>query len=100
MMGSGYGINIFELKSDLTVIEDYYTLANNILELRRFEKNLIFDLGKSSYNSACSWAVSPKGPLDMLPARCLLFIDICMIKAITGQQKKINDKFEFGVLSV
>jgi signal transduction histidine kinase len=50
MMGSGYGINIFELKSDLTVIEDYYTLANNILELRRFEKNLIFDLGKSSYN--------------------------------------------------
>ncbi len=50
MMATGYGINIFELKSDLTVIEDYYTLANNILELRRFEKNLILDLGKNSYN--------------------------------------------------
>jgi len=50
IMGSGYGMNIFELKSDLTVIEDYYILANNILELRRFEKNLIFDLGKSIYN--------------------------------------------------
>jgi len=43
-------MNIFELKSDLTVIEDYYSLANNILELRRFEKNLIFDLGKTIYN--------------------------------------------------
>ncbi len=50
MMGSGYGINIFELKADLTDMEDYYTLANNVLELRRFEKNLIFDLGKTSYN--------------------------------------------------
>jgi two-component system NtrC family sensor kinase len=50
MMAFGYGINIFELKSDLTIIEDYYTLANNVLELRRFEKNLIFDLGKTSYN--------------------------------------------------
>ena len=50
IMGSGYGMNIFELKSDLTVIENYYALANNILELRRFEKNLIFDLGKTSYN--------------------------------------------------
>ena len=50
MMAIGYGINIFELKSDLTVIEDYYILANNVLELRRFEKNLIYDLGKTSYN--------------------------------------------------
>ena len=50
MMASGYGINIFELKSDLTVIENYYTLANNILELRRFEKNLIFDQGKTISN--------------------------------------------------
>jgi two-component system NtrC family sensor kinase len=50
MMGAGYGVNIYELKSDLTVIEDYYTLANNILELRRFEKNLIFDLGTTTYN--------------------------------------------------
>lgn len=50
MMALGYGINIFELKSDLTIIEDYYSLANNILELRRFEKNLILDLGNTSYN--------------------------------------------------
>jgi len=50
LMAIGYGINIFELKSDLTVIEDYYILTNNVLELRRFEKNLIFDLGKTSYN--------------------------------------------------
>ncbi len=50
MMATGYAINILELKSDLTIIEDYYTLANNVLELRRFEKNLIFDLGKTSYN--------------------------------------------------
>ena len=50
MMAFGYGVNIFELKSDLTVIEDYYILANNVLELRRFEKNLILDLGKTTYN--------------------------------------------------
>lgn len=50
MTTSGYVMNIFGLKSDLTVIEDYYFLANNILELRRFEKNLIFDLGQSIYN--------------------------------------------------
>jgi len=50
MMAAGYGINIFQLKSDLPIIEDYYILANNVLELRRFEKNLILDLGKTSYN--------------------------------------------------
>ena len=50
MMATGYGMNIFELKSDLTIIEHYYTMANNVLELRRFEKNLIFDLGNTRYN--------------------------------------------------
>jgi len=50
MMAFGYGINIFQLKSDLTIIEDYYILANNVLGLRRFEKNLILDLGKTTYN--------------------------------------------------
>jgi len=37
MMAFGYGANMFQLKSDLTIIEDYYILANNVLGLRRFE---------------------------------------------------------------
>lgn len=50
VLTAGYTWNIYILKSDLVTIEDFYTLSNNVLELRRFEKNFIFDLGSDRYN--------------------------------------------------
>lgn len=37
--------NVSSLKSDVIGIEDFYNLFNDVLELRRYEKNYLFDLG-------------------------------------------------------
>ena len=45
-----YVVNTFTLKADLLAVEDFFSLANNVLELRRYEKNLMFDVGKGNYD--------------------------------------------------
>ena len=41
--------NMSSLKSDVVAIEDYYILFNNVLELRRYEKNYLFKIGSDNY---------------------------------------------------
>ncbi len=38
-----YALNISALKSDFYMMEDIYKLSNNVLELRRFEKNFLYE---------------------------------------------------------
>ena len=45
LLAVAYTINIFALKANLEIIEDFYSLFNNVLELRRYEKNFIYGLG-------------------------------------------------------
>ena len=39
----------FELRSDIEALRDFYELANNVLEARRYEKNLLYHVGKDNY---------------------------------------------------
>lgn len=44
-----YILNILSLKEDLVEVEDFYSLSNDVLELRRYEKNLLFKVGSDNY---------------------------------------------------
>ncbi len=48
LLAVAYTINIFALKANLGIIEDFYSLFNNVLELRRYEKNFIYGLGTNN----------------------------------------------------
>lgn len=41
--------NVFSLKSDIATLEDFYNLFNNVLELRRYEKNFFLGIGSDNY---------------------------------------------------
>jgi len=49
VLGISFVLNIFTVKADLSEIEDFYGLFNNTLEVRRYEKNVLFELGEDSY---------------------------------------------------
>lgn len=50
VLSVSYVINTVALKNDLTTIEDFYNLFNNVLELRRYEKNILLGTGADEYN--------------------------------------------------
>lgn len=50
VLSVSYVINTVALKNDLTTIEDFYNLFNNVLELRRYEKNILLGTGTDEYN--------------------------------------------------
>jgi len=50
VLSVSYVINTIALKNDLTTIEDFYNLFNNVLELRRYEKNILLGAGSDEYN--------------------------------------------------
>ncbi len=43
-----YSINLF--RTDLTTLQDIHTFAENVLELRRYEKNFAYDIGEKDIN--------------------------------------------------
>jgi signal transduction histidine kinase len=49
LLASTYSVNIFALKSDVIAIENFSTLLNNVLELRRYEKNFIYGVGSDNF---------------------------------------------------
>lgn len=44
-----YILNTLSLKKDLIEVKDFYSLSNHMLELRRYEKNLLFEVGNDNY---------------------------------------------------
>ena len=51
ILSVSYVINTIALKNDLTTIEDFYNLFNNVLELRRYEKNIILGTAADDYSN-------------------------------------------------
>ncbi|MFZ5797862.1 MAG: sensor histidine kinase [Desulfobulbaceae bacterium] len=51
ILSVSYVINTIALKNDLTTIEDFYNLFNNVLELRRYEKNIILGMSTDDYEN-------------------------------------------------
>ncbi len=49
ILALSYILCTFALKNDLVTLEDFYTLFNNVLEVRRYEKNLLFNVGLDNY---------------------------------------------------
>ena len=49
MLAITFAWNIASLKSDVVAIEDFYNLFNNVLELRRYEKNYLFGVGSDNF---------------------------------------------------
>lgn len=49
MLAITFAWNISSLKSDLVAIEDFYILFDNVLELRRYEKNYLFGVGTDNF---------------------------------------------------
>ena len=49
ILSVSYVINTIALKNDLATIEDFYNLFNNVLELRRYEKNIILGTASDDY---------------------------------------------------
>lgn len=49
VLSISYVINTVALKNDLTTIEDFYNFFNNVLELRRYEKNILLGTGTDEY---------------------------------------------------
>jgi len=49
MLAMTFAWNIASLKSDVIAIEDFYNLFNNVLELRRYEKNYLFGIGSDNF---------------------------------------------------
>ena len=45
-----YIFNTLALKDDLVLVEDFYSIANDVLELRRYEKNILFRVGGDNYH--------------------------------------------------
>ena len=55
ILSVSYVINTVALKNDLTTIEDFYNLFNNVLELRRYEKNIILGTAAEDYANFLSY---------------------------------------------
>ena len=49
MLAMTFAWNISSLKSDLVAIEGFYILFDNVLELRRYEKNYLFGVGSDNF---------------------------------------------------
>lgn len=50
VLAISFTLDTLSLKQDLVAIEDFYGLFNDALELRRYEKNLLYGLGSDSYD--------------------------------------------------
>jgi len=50
VLATSFILDTLSLKQDLVAIEDFYGLFNDTLELRRYEKNLLYGLGADSYD--------------------------------------------------
>ncbi|MHB8790914.1 MAG: sensor histidine kinase [Desulfobulbaceae bacterium] len=55
ILSVSYVINTIALKNDLATIEDFYNLFNNVLELRRYEKNIILGTAADDYANFLSY---------------------------------------------
>lgn len=51
VLSLSYVLNTVSLKNDLTTVEDFYNLFNNVLELRRYEKNIILGTTADEYTN-------------------------------------------------
>jgi signal transduction histidine kinase len=51
VLSVSFVINTVSLKNDLTTIEDFYNLFNHVLELRRYEKNIILGVAGDDYSN-------------------------------------------------
>jgi len=49
LFSGAFVFNTFSLKNDLVAIEDFYSMFNAVLELRRYEKNILFGIGNDNY---------------------------------------------------
>jgi signal transduction histidine kinase len=107
VLSVSYVINTVSLKNDLTTIEDFYNLFNHVLELRRYEKNIILGAAGDDYSNFLFYfnalnkdAARLKEPVDFVMGQGSTERFQAMLAEYHSQVKAANTDKMFEVASI
>lgn len=97
LLAGSYSVNIFALKSDVIAIENFYTLFNNVLELRRYEKNFIYGVGSDNFQQIIFYLDTIENEVN---CKLQVHLLISLISSQLHSTKQKNAPLNFSFLSV
>ncbi len=96
ILGLSFVLDIFAVKADLSEIEDFYGLFNNTLEVRRYEKNVLFGLGEDSYRQLMHYIDTVEQGADRLHISMSQAVGEDVVRGFEHQLKAYRSRIEEG----